>query len=166
MIVGCAFGLLLLTVASGQAAEQARQDSTGKPLESFSKLVGGKWHLGDTYQTFHWGVGRLSLRSLGFALVDGEPKLVSEGIWFWHPELNQIKGYFTAVDMPVEFFDYTTKFQGNRMTSELRAYTTSGSVDEYVETWEFTGPDSYEWTLSQPKPDGLTKIMGGTYTRE
>jgi hypothetical protein len=99
-------------------------------------------------------------------LVDGEPKLVSEGLWFWHPEMKKIKGYFTAIEMPVAFFDYTTRFEGNRMVNELRAFSTAGSVDLYVETWEFTGTDSYQWTLSQPAADSLTKIMGGTYSRK
>jgi hypothetical protein len=166
MILGCMFGLLLLAAASGRAAEQTGQDTTGNPLEPFSRLVGGKWQLADTYQTFHWGVGRLSVRSLGFALVDGEPKLVSEGLWFWHPEMKKIKGYFTAIEMPVAFFDYSTRFEGNRMVNELRAFSTAGSVDLYVETWEFTGTDSYQWTLSQPAADSLTKIMGGTYSRK
>lgn len=161
-----AFGFLLLAVVSGQAAEPAREDTTENPLEPFPKLVGGKWRLADTYQTFHWGVGRLSVRSLGFAIVDGEPKLVSEGIWFWHPELKQIKGYSTAIDMPVNIFDYTTEFQENTMVNKLRAYSSTGSAEDYIETWEFTGPDTYEWTLSAPTPDGMTKIMAGTYTRK
>ncbi|MGH8130764.1 MAG: hypothetical protein ACRES3_07915 [Steroidobacteraceae bacterium] len=58
------------------------------------------------------------MKSRSYFIVEGKPKLVSEGAWFWHPGEKQIKGVFTAIDMPVVFFDYTTRFEANKMMVE------------------------------------------------
>ena len=145
--------------------EAAAQQSASDRLAPFDRLVGGQWHLDGSYQELEWGVGRRSVKARSYFVVDGEPMLVAEGIWFWHPGENQIKGVFTAVDMPVAFFDYTTRFEDNRMISDLRAYGPTGTETVYVETWEFTDDAHFVWTLMRQTPDGLQEEMGGTYTR-
>ena len=97
------------------------QQSALDHLAPFEQLIGGQWYLEGSYQEFEWGVGRRSVRSRSYFIIEGEPKLVSEGIWFWHPGERQIRGVVTAIDMPVVFFDYTTRFEGNRMVSDLRS---------------------------------------------
>lgn len=156
---------ILLTPLHVRSQDVGEQEPGADPLAPFARLMGGQWHLGGSYQEFEWGVGRQSVKSRGYFLVGGEPKLVSEGIWFWHPGQKQIKGYFTAIDMPVVFFDYTTRFEKDKMISELRSYGLKGNETAYVETWEFKDDKHYVWKLFRQTPEGMKEEMGGTYTK-
>lgn len=156
--------LLIPTHARSQASEPQR--TAPDSLASFERLIGGQWHLGGSYQEFEWGVGRRSVKSKSYFLVEGKPKLVSEGIWLWHPGEKQIKGVFTAIDMPVVFFDYTTRFEENRMVSDLTSYDAQGNETAYLETWDFTDATHYVWKLFKKTPDGLQEEMAGTYSRK
>jgi hypothetical protein len=83
-----------------------------------------------------------------------------------HPGEKQIRGVFTASDMPVVFFDYTTRFEGDTMVNDLRAYGANGFETLYVETWDFTDDTHYVWRLLKKTPDGLQEEMGGTYSKK
>jgi hypothetical protein len=136
------------------------------PLAPFGRLIGGQWHLEGSYQEFEWGVGRRSVRARSYFILERGPKLVSEGIWYWHPGEKQIRGVFTAIDMPVVFFDYRTRFEGAKMINELSSYDLTGGETAYVETWDFTDETHFEWKLFRKTPDGLQEEMGGTYARK
>lgn len=155
--------LLLCTLSADLAC--AGEGETGHPLAGFERLVGGQWCIEGACQEFSWGVGRQSVTGRGYFQVGGESKLVSEGSWYWHPAEQQIKGVFTAVDMPVVLFEYTTRFEENKMLSELRSYDREGAEYHYLETYEFTSPETYEWTLFRHTEEGLQREMGATYTR-
>ena len=151
-----------MPLALAQSEQQTPIETS--PLAGFERLIGGQWHLGDSYQEIEWGVGRRSVKARSYFVVDGEPRLVSEGVWYWHPAEATIKGVFTAVDMPVELFEYKTRFDGADLVSELIAY--SGPVQSrYTETWVFVDETQFEWTLYALTADGPRREMGGTYTR-
>ena len=114
------------------------------PLQPFERLIGGRWYLDESYQEFEWGVGRQSVRAWSYFVVDGEPKLVSEGYWYWHPGEKQIKGLFTAIEMPVVLFDYTTRFEGNTMVNDLKTFAANGNETIFAETWEFVDDTHFE----------------------
>jgi len=158
--------VLLLSYSFTTLYAQENKNVSIDSLSLFSCLIGGEWHLEGTYQVFEWGVGKMSVKSCSYFMIDGKPKLVSEGLWFWHPGEKKLKGYFTAIEMPVMFFDYTTTFQGNKMVNELKSYSPQGTVDNYIETWEFTDDDHYVWTLFNKTPEGEKKVMGGNYSRK
>ena len=155
----------LLMPAHTRSQAPGPQQSALDPLATFERLIGGQWHLEGSYQEFEWGVGGLSVRSRSYFIIEGKPKLVSEGIWFWHPGEKQIKGVFTATDMPVVFFDYTTRFEGIRIVSDLISYGAKGNETVYVETRDFTDATHYVWKLFKKTPDGLIEEMGGTYSK-
>lgn len=140
--------------------------SAPNPLTQFERLVGHQWHLEGSYQEFEWGVGRRSVIARSYFVVEGKPKLVSEGIWYWHPEEKQIKGIFIATDMPVEVFEYTTRFEGTSIISELVAYNADGIKTTYKEVWEFLDDAHFVWTLFSETPEGPKEEMSGTYSRE
>lgn len=142
--------------------------SQAQSLEGFDPLIGGKWWMGtDSYQTFEWGVGQQSIKAATFSVSGNQVTKVSQGEWFWHPALQSIKGFFTAIDMPITFFDYTTTFDDGTMINHIEGYTQSGEKRDYIETWVFTGSDSFEWVLSERNEDGsLNEIMSGTYSRK
>jgi hypothetical protein len=162
------FAILTLAVgppALGQSAPH--EDSIrAEPLKPFEPLIGGRWVLGSSFHEFDWGVGRTSVHSRAYTVVDGKPKLVSQGMWFWHAGRKAIRGFATAVDMPVVLFDYTTRFEGSTMVSDLLAYAPDGTETVYLETWEFESDSSYVWRLLDPAASGLREIMRGKYVRE
>ena len=156
---------IFLMYSSGVLFAQETEENSPDSLSHFSRLIGGEWHMGYSYQVFEWGVGKKSVKSSGYFVIDGKPKLVSEGIWVWHPGEQKLKGYFTAIDMPITFFDYTASFDGTNMENELKSYSPRGTVENYVETNEFIDDDHYIWTLYAITSEGKTKIMGGKYKR-
>ena len=165
-IARVALALLALCGAGTALAEDETPALAGPgPLGFLQRLVGCAWYLGDSWQTFHWGVGERSLIGRAYSPGrDGEPLLVSDGLWFWHPGEQRVKGYFFAVpEMPVHFFDYTTRFEGDTMVNRLHSFGEMGG--NYEEHWEFTGPDSYRWTLYATGGEGRRQIMDGTYRR-
>lgn len=150
----------------GTTLESSEASKEGEHLAPYQKLVGGQWRMGSSYQTFEWGVGKLSVKSRQYVDGESQPILVSEGTWFWHPGASRIKGFFTAVDMPVLFFDYTTEFDGNVMRSELVAYEAEGRAKHYVEELVIVNELRLEWKLFAKTGEGLDEVMNGTYTRE
>lgn len=135
------------------------------PLAPFERLMGGEWVLEGTTQTFEWGLGKRTVHSRAYFLMGSEKKLVSEALWFWHPGENAIRGYAVATDMPVVFFDYRTRFEGDEMINELVSYDESGEPSRFEERWKFTSDDHYQWSLYAETEEGRKKTMGGTFSR-
>jgi hypothetical protein len=156
----------LLVASPGRSQNPEAGQPASNPLAPFERLIGGEWHLEGSYQEFEWGVGQRSVKARSYFMVDDSPKLVSEGIWFWHPGEKEIKGVFTAIDMPVTFFDYTTRFEDEKMVNDLRSYGSDGYETVYVESWDFTDDTHFVWKLQSKTPDGLKEEMGGTYSRK
>ncbi|NNF36357.1 MAG: hypothetical protein HKN68_19800, partial [Saprospiraceae bacterium] len=92
--------LLCLLMATINVSSQITTDAKMSPLSGFESYIGGEWQFGETYQVFEWGIGKKSVKSRSYFILNGEPTLTSEGLWFWHPGEKIIKGYFTAVNMP------------------------------------------------------------------
>ncbi len=67
--------------------------------------------------------------------------------------------------MPVVFFEYVTRFEGETMVNELTSYDAEGNQERYLETWEFTDENHYIWSLFSAGEEGRTRIMGGTWER-
>ena len=160
------FAVLGWSGVSGLSAQEATQpQSPSNPLAAFERLIGGQWHLDDAYQELEWGLGKQSVNSKAYMMVGGEAQLVAEGFWFWHPKEQQINGVFNAVAMPAVLFDYTTRFEGEKMVSDLLTYDASGAESEYVEVWDLIDDTHYLWTLFMETQDGLQEVMSGTYER-
>jgi hypothetical protein len=155
------FGIVLLSLAlinstqtlSGQAVEK---------LAPFDRFI-GEWKMDSALQVFEWGPGKSSVIARSYQIDNegnGSKTLVSQGIWFWHPGKQKIKGYVSAINMPVSFFDYSSKFVNGALFSELEAYDTNGRKSFYHESMEITSDNTYEWKLSQ---EGQV-IMQGVFT--
>ena len=52
------------------------------------------------------------------------------------------------------------------LRSNLETYTSDGTPEKYVETWEFTDENTYVWKLLSESDEGLQEVMGSTYTRK
>jgi hypothetical protein len=132
------------------------------PLQPFEQFI-GEWELDNSLQVFEWGPGKTSVMAKSYQIgSDGSQTLVSEGMWFWHPGVQRIKGYITAINMSVSFFDYTTKFKNAKMMSELSAYNKKGNKSVYTEVMEMQSDSTYKWTLFQQD----NTVMEGVFKRK
>ncbi len=164
-----ALAVVAIAISMPESARLETETSNslaGNPLAKFERLIGGQWHLEESYQEFEWGAGKRSVKAKSYFLVEGKPKLVSEGIWFWHPGAKEVRGIFTAVGMPVELFEYTTHLKSDSIVSDLAAYSSQGLKTVYTESWQFSDDAHFEWTLFVETPNGPQKEMWGTYTRK
>ncbi len=119
-----ALALVAIVISMPKTARLETETSDSlehNPLAGFERLIGGQWHLKGSYQEFEWGAGQRSVKAKSYFIFEGEPKLVSEGIWFWHPEAKEVRGIFTAVGMPVDLFEYKTHFESDSIVSDLAA---------------------------------------------
>ena len=142
--------------------------SEANPLDSFEWLVGNKWVGADgNFHKFEWGLGRKSVVAKSYFIVDGEPKLVSEGLWFYNPEEKKIKGYFVADSMPFVFMEYTTEFENSMMSNQLKAVDKTGKATIYRSTWTPTPKrDGYSWVLFDNADGTKRTLMTGKFTKE
>ena len=131
------------------------------PLQNFEAIIGGEWWLGDdSFQTFEWGVGELSVRATGYLVLEGKAVKNSEGEWFYHPGDKKIRGFFTAQNMPITFFDYETTFdEDGNMINTIVGYGFNSVRLTYHETWEFISENTFNWTLSSIEEDGSFKLI-------
>lgn len=148
------------------AIASEKESPAYQQLKHFQQLIGGTWHLQDSYQEFEWGLGKQSVTSRSYFRKDNQAQLVSEGFWYWHPAKNEIKGIFTAINMPFWLVEYTTVFEGNKMINDLLTYDNNGKQSSFIETWKFSDAEHYQWKLEQMSENKLKTIMGGTFKRE
>lgn len=147
-------------------AQDLQTSTSTNPLSEFESIIGGEWHQESGYQIFRWGVGKKTVHAENYFLMNGEEQKVSEGVWFWHPGEQKIKGYFTAINMPVEFFDYTSRFTDSGIESDLKAYNSTGQLTQYIESWEFENQDRIKWVLYSFDSGTKTKVMEGVMNRK
>lgn len=159
------FGSMLAVLALGSGLAVAPALAQPAPLAPFERLVDGEWRSGSTVQVFEWGPGRSSVVARSYSEETGGKVPVSVGLWYWHPASGTVEGRATAVNKPVALFEYTTRFEGDVMRSDLVAYDADGESGVYVETLEFTGEDAYEWRLLLPRPDATEVVMSATFER-
>ncbi len=170
----CARALLVVTallilaplMPRAQAATAGSSATTAaEALAPFTRFIGGRWQLGNSYQEYRWGLDKQSVQVSGFVIQNGQPRMVSQGHWYWHPGEKQIRGMFFAVDMPVWLFDYQARFTGNTLKASLTAYDKDNRATRYQEHWRFSGPDSYQWQLFSQNNGQPTLAMDGQFTR-
>lgn len=160
------FFLLLVSVSS-ISAQETGQDSTSNPLAYFEHLIGGAWTADKTQQTFEWGVGEKSVVSKLYYKEPDSLRLIGEITWFWHPGLQKIKGYGTSIEMAMDFFDYTTTFEGRyKMVNTFMGY--GGHIDgvAQLETLEFISEDKYKWTYFNKEGNEFHPSYSITFNRE
>ncbi len=159
---------LAMVFSSPSAAVNLNPESPSaapNPLLPFDRLIGGSWQLGNSTSEFEWGVGKRSVRGRSYLTIEGERILVSEGSWYWHPGSKQIRGSFTAINMPVVLFEYTTGFEGDTLFHDLLSYDQAGTEFRYLETWQFTDDSHYVWTLFEKTDDGNVEQMNAIYEK-
>ena len=158
------FAFVLFLLSSPAALAPAQESEVPEPLAPFARLVGGAWHMGEAHQVFDWGVGGLALHGRSYRSNDEGPVLVGEGFMFHHPGQDEVRGYFTAVGMGIDLFEYTlASADDDRLVFELQTF--GAMAGQFEEVWAFTDEDHFEWSLSQISEEGPVPMMAGTYER-
>ncbi len=130
------------------------QDSN--PLQPFEFLIGGEWSTETTVQIFEWGVGEQSVHSKLYFIAGKDTTLSGEITWFWHPELNIIKGYGHLLSDQISFFDYSTEFSDpRRMNNSITGFGRNNLKIPIIESIEFIGENQYRWTMYERVLDEL-----------
>lgn len=134
----------------------AQDSESVNPLQPFEFLIGGEWSTPTTLQTFEWGVGQKSVHSKLYFLAGTDTTLSGEITWFWHPELNIIKGYGHLLSDQISFFDYSTEFSDpRRMNNSITGYGNNALQIPIIESIEFLEEDTYRWTMYERVLDEL-----------
>lgn len=156
---------LLMAALPASAADTTADGEARAALAGFAPWIGGEWEMQGSIQTFEWGLDRRSVIGRSWWEVAGERTLVSEGVWFWHPGEKRVRGYFTALQMPVDFLEYTLLITDGRITCDVLGWTAQGEREEYRETWEMEGEHACAWAQFQRHGDHYEKTMSGTFRR-
>ena len=159
VVLGC--GLVLV---SGSLYAEEHEDPPN-PLAGFERLIGGRWQLDNSYQTFQWGVGELSVVSRSFVQTQSGDRLTSEGFWFYHPGDQTIHGVFTSIDMGIPLFEYETRFDGDEIISDLVTWDENKQRAVWEERWKFTDDRHYIWELYDLKGGQRKNVMRGVFVR-
>ena len=157
--------LAALSLLSSPLLAQSAGDAD--PMQPLERLVGGAWYLGeDSYQTFRWGLGRLSMVAEMFVVTPAGPQAVSEMMFAYHPGERVVKGWGVARQMGIDFFEYDITVDGETLVFDLKAFGPAAEEGPLRETWTFTDADHYEWSLLSGAGDGSwERTMSGTFER-
>lgn len=156
-------GLTLVAGTLNAAGQET--DNPPNPLAGFERLIGGRWQLDNSYQTFEWGVGELSVVSRSYVQTLSGDKLVSEGLWFYRPGDQAIHGVFTSMDMGIQLFEYETRFEGEEIVSKLITWDENQQRGEWEERWKFTDEKHFIWELFELADDKRRNVMRGVFVR-
>jgi hypothetical protein len=150
--------------AAAQEPDPPPEAPAAGPLAGFDRLI-GTWEAGSTRQTFEWGVGGLVVRARSTIVDEGGSALVSEGMFLHDPLRDEVRGYFAAVDMPVAYFEYTARWQGDTLVAHLTTTDAEGRPRRYVERCEVRGDDRIAWTLREGTDAGAAPTMRAEFRR-
>ncbi|MDX1637295.1 MAG: hypothetical protein R3281_04960 [Balneolaceae bacterium] len=158
--------LCMLYFSLGTVKTVSGQTQEPDPLSKFEQFIGGEWEMDGSVQVYEWGVGKQSIRARSYSVNGSERNLVAEGTWYWHPATKQIRGIFTAVNMPFTLLEYRSEFRDNStLVSTFTAYDSSGTTATYRELMWTQNDSTYLWELWQNSDGSEQKIMDGLLTR-
>lgn len=128
------------------------------PLASFERMVGGRWKTTATagtvtFDTWHWGPSRLSIRSMTEGTAANGAPWRSVGVFYWHPGRKQVLSLrLSPVFRGVS--EGTAKFDGEKGEG---VFDLNQTVSHRVMglRWTFDGPDKYTDELLDQGPDGF-----------
>lgn len=160
-ILGC-FGVQEVTLAAPPAQEVTVADLP-RPMAPFARLVGGRWKMTttagkDTYDTWSWGPGELSIRSMRVGtLSDGEPWRTMS-VYYWHPTLKEVR--LLSVGSVLRGVGEGKVMFGGDSAESVFTLNQTGGPRNLRERWTFAGPDKYHDELSEKIRDRYELLAG------
>ncbi len=138
------------------------------------RLIGGEWHYlpngpEDPIQMLHrfnWQLDGHAMVANSFNPSTQPPTQISSDIWYWHPIKKTICSVGVVMFGPQPtIFEYTeVKLDGATLVCDFSTYEDDGQGD-FRETWEFTDPDHYSWSLFRRSGNQIEKIRTGKFER-
>ncbi|MFN0136364.1 MAG: hypothetical protein ACKVS9_09650 [Phycisphaerae bacterium] len=131
-------------------------------MASFSGFIGGHWKMTslagtDTYDTWHWGPERNSIRSMRFGtLPDGDPWGTMTA-YYWHPSRKEVRmlgvcSVFRGVS------EGTITFDGSKAEGTFDHHQLAGTRELGLR-WKFDGPDTFHDQLLEKGPRGYELMV-------
>lgn len=144
--------------------------SEPQPMAAFSRFIGGRWKMTmtagtDTYDTWHWGPGKQSIRSIRVGtLPDGAPWSVVTA-YYWHPTLKEVR-LLSVGSVWRGVGEGSVRFEADSVETEFTLHQVGGPLDRprgpriLRERWTFAGPDKYHDDLSEKVRDEYELLTG------
>lgn len=132
-----------------EAALEPAPGEVANPMAPFARLIPGAWSGTSSFDTWHWGPGKHSIRG-------GELEL-----FYWHPGLKQVCMLSLHADIPTVgrgVAEGTVHFEGEVAEGTFDLYQPPGRRRMGLR-WSFEGPDKYRDTLLEVSgPEGLQPL--------
>jgi hypothetical protein len=135
---------------------------TSARMEPFSGFIDGHWKMTtlagtDTYDTWHWGPGRNSIRSMRRGLLPSGKPWGTMTAYYWHPgrretRLLDVESVFRGVG------EGTITFDGRQAEGAFDLHQTSGTRNLGLR-WTFDGPDTFHDQLLENGPRGYEVMV-------
>lgn len=155
-----------------EAIDDRPSAADASPMSGFGIMEEGQWNLGTIHaDTWRWGPGRHSIRSLTVG-TDGEGKPWREvAIYYWHPGLGQIRVLSLHPDIPAigrGIAEGPIEFDGQTLTGTVDLYQTGRPKPVHrrlAHRWSFDGPDRYHEVLLEDSGRGYETLVEWDYVR-
>jgi hypothetical protein len=135
---------------------------TSARMEPFSGFIGGRWKMTtlagtDTYDTWHWGPARNSIRSMSHGMLPSGEPWGTMTAYYWHPGRKEMRtlgvgSVFRGMG------EGTITFNGRQAEGAFDLHQTSGTRKMGLR-WKFDGPDTFHDQLLEKGPRGYDVMV-------
>jgi hypothetical protein len=135
---------------------------TSVRMEPFSCFIGGRWKMTalagtDTYDMWHWGPGRNSIRSMSHGMLPSGEPWGTMTAYYWHPSRKEIRTLgVCSVWRGVS--EGTMTFDGSKAEGAFDLHQTGGTRN-MGHRWTFDGPDTFHDQLLEKGPRGYEVMV-------
>ncbi len=158
--------------SDAEAIHERTSADDASPMAGFAIMEEGQWNLGSIHaDTWRWGPGRHSIRSLTVG-ADGEGNPWREmAICYWHPGMKQIRVLSLHPDIPGigrGVAEGSIEFDGQTLTGKADLYQTGRPRPNHrrlAHRWTFDGPDRYHEVLLENSGRGYETLAEWDYVR-
>jgi hypothetical protein len=136
--------------------------NTSARMEPFSGFIGGRWKMTtpagtDTYDTWHWGPARNSIRSMRRGLLPSGKPWGTMTAYYWHPGRKEIR-LFVVESVFRGVGEGTIAFDGRQAEGAFDLHQTGGTRNLGLR-WTFDGPDAFHDQLLEKGPRGYEVMV-------
>lgn len=160
LIAGCSKSLKIEQVIVPAQVQPVTKTSVR--IEPFAGFIGGRWKMTalsgtDTYDTWHWGPGRNSIRSMSYGMLPSGEPWGTMTAYYWHPVRKEIRTLgVCSVWRGVS--EGTMTFDGSKAEGAFDLHQTGGTRN-MGHRWTFDGPDTFHDQLLEKGPRGYEVMV-------
>jgi hypothetical protein len=130
---------------------------TSVRMEPFSGFIGGRWKMTamagtDTYDTWHWGPGRNSIRSMSHGILPSGEPWGTMTAYYWHPGRKEMRT-LGVCSVRRGVGGGTITFDGSKAEGVFDLHQVSETRKMGLR-WTFDGPDTFHDQMLENGPHG------------